>query len=126
MNGAGGVTPRRGLGVVLVVGFGALLIFALVSPGLPITVPILASAGILSGLAMSVRSRWAHVIDACAAALIGVVFLAAGILRLLATPDGILSSLLMTALGAGCCVAAVLRVRAHRRLGLTRQRPDDE
>ena len=118
--------PRRGLGVVLVVGFGALLTFALLTPGLPVTVPVLASAGILTGLAMRVRSRWAHLIDACAAALIGVVFLSAGILGLVAAEGGVVTSLLLTALGAGCCVAAVLRMRAHRRLGRTRRPPDGE
>lgn len=107
-------TSRRGLGVVMVVGFGALLVLTLTTPTLPSTALVLASAGILSGLAMCVRSRWTNLIEACAAVLVGVVFLGAGIVGLVTDGTGIATSLFLAALGVGCLVAAVLRVRAHR------------
>lgn len=107
-------TSRRGLGIVMVVGFGALLVLTLTTPALPSTAPVLASAGILSGLAMCVRSRWTNLIEACAAVLIGVVFVGAGIVGLVTDGTGIVTSLFLAALGVVCLIAAVLRVRAHR------------
>lgn len=114
MNDVSPALPRRrlGMGVAVTLGFAAILIVALCAPSEPPpTLLPLSSAGILYGLAMCVRGRTAPLIEACAAALIGVVFLVSGVIALLLSPGGIVTSLVMIVLGVGCGVGAFLHVR---------------
>ncbi|WP_353114017.1 hypothetical protein [Microbacterium sp.] len=107
--------PRRrlGIGVTVALGFATILVVALCAPSdPPPTLLPLSSAGILYGLAMCVRGRTAPLIEACAAALIGAVFLVSGVIALVLSPGGIVTSLVMIALGVGCGVGAFLHVRA--------------